>query len=125
MIETRMSWVVAGVALTTMLMAFGTAWITVVALTDIAAELGGARSIPALASSLAWLGSGVGGILMGQGAERVGTRWTVMVGALMVALGLVVSTLGSAWPLWVGHGLFIGLVGLGGINAPLYVYVSR
>jgi MFS family permease len=123
--ETRTSWVVAGVALATMLMAFGTVWITAVALTDIAAEVGGTRSIPALASSLAWLGSGVGGILMGQIAERVGTRWTVIAGALMVALGLVVSTLGSPWPLWVGHGLFIGLVGLGGINAPLYVYVSR
>jgi MFS family permease len=125
LIETRASWVVAGVALATMLMAFGAAWITVVALTDIAAEAGGARSIPALASSLAWLGSGVGGILMGQLAERVGTRWTVIAGALMIALGLVVSTLGSPWPLWVGHGLLIGLVGLGGINAPLYVYVSR
>jgi MFS family permease len=125
LIETRTSWVIAGVALATMLMAFGTAWITVVALTDIAAEAGGTRSIPALASSLAWFGSGVGGILMGQIAERVGTRWTVIFGALMVALGLVVSTLGSPWPLWIGHGLFIGLIGLGGINAPLYVYVSR
>jgi MFS family permease len=27
--------------------------------------------------------------------------------------------------LWIGHGLFIGLIGLGGINAPLYIYVSR
>jgi MFS family permease len=125
MIETRTSWVVAGVALATMLMAFGTAWITAVALTDIAAELGGARSIPALASSLAWLGSGLGGILMGQIAERVGTRWTVMFGALMIAVGLAVSTLGSSWALWIGHGLFVGLIGLGGINAPLYVYVSR
>ncbi len=125
MIETRTSWIVAGIALTTMLMAFGTGWITAVALTDIAAETGGTRSIPALASSLAWFGSGVGGILMGQIAERVGTRWTVMFGALMIALGLFISTLGSPWPLWVGHGLFIGLIGLGGINAPLYVYVSR
>jgi MFS family permease len=124
-IETKTSWVVAGVALATMLMAFGTAWITAVALTDIAAEAGGTRSIPALASSLAWFGSGVGGILMGQIAERVGTRWTVIFGALMVGLGLVVSTLGSPWALWIGHGLFIGLIGLGGINAPLYVYVSR
>ena len=98
MIETKTSWVVAGVALATMLMAFGTAWITAVALTDIAAEAGGSRSIPALASSLAWFGSGIGGILMGQIAERVG-------GALMVALGLVVSTLGSPWSLWTGHGL--------------------
>jgi MFS family permease len=27
--------------------------------------------------------------------------------------------------LLIGHGLFIGLIGLGGINAPMYVYVSR
>src|ERR1041384_1319984 len=108
-----------------MLMAFGTGWITAVALTDIAAEVGGARSIPALASALAWFGSGVGGILMGQLAERFGTRWTVIAGALMVALGLAVSTLGSPWPLWIGHGLFMGLIGIGGINAPFYVYVSR
>jgi MFS family permease len=94
-------------------------------LKDIAAEVGGMRSIPALASALAWLGGGIGGIVMGQIAERVGTRWTVMFGSLMVALGLVVSTLGSPWPLWLGHGVFIGLIGLGGINAPLYVYVSR
>jgi MFS family permease len=124
-IETRDSWVVASVALFIMMMAFGAAWITAVALKDIAAEAGGARSVPALASSLAWLGSGMGGILMGRIAERVGTRWTVIFGSLMIGLGLSVSTLGPPWPLWIGHGLFIGLIGLGGINAPLYVYVSR
>jgi MFS family permease len=124
-IETRDSWVVASVALFIMMMAFGAAWITAVGLKDIAAEAGGARSIPALASSLAWLGSGMGGILMGRIAERVGTRWTVISGALMIGLGLSISTLGPPWPLWIGHGLFIGLIGLGGINAPLYIYVSR
>ena len=124
-IETRESWVVASVALFIMMMAFGAAWITAVGLKDIAAEAGGARSIPALASSLAWLGSGIGGILMGRLAERIGTRWTVMSGALMIGLGLTISTLGPPWPLWIGHGLFIGLIGLGGINAPLYIYVSR
>ena len=124
-IETRASWVVASVALFAMLMSFGAAWITAVALKDIAAEVGGARAIPSFASALAWLGSGIGGIIMGQIADRVGTRWTVMFGALMVALGLSISTFGPPWPLWIGHGLFIGLVGLGGINAPLYIYVSR
>ena len=108
-----------------MLMAFGAAWITAVALKDIAAEVNGIRSIPALASALAWLGSGVGGILMGRLADKVGTRWTVVCGALMIGLGLSISTLGPPWPLWVGHGLFIGLIGLGGINAPMYIYVSR
>jgi MFS family permease len=124
-IETRDSWIVASVALLVMMMAFGAAWIIAVALKDIAGEVGGTRSIPALASSLAWLGSGAGGIMMSRIADRVGTRWTVICGGLMIGLGLVISTLGSPWPLWIGHGLFIGLIGLGGINAPLYIYVSR
>jgi MFS family permease len=124
-VETKASWAVAIVALFTMLMAFGAAWITAVALKDIAAEVDGVRSIPALASALAWLGSGLGGILMGRIADKVGTRWTVIFGALMIGLGLSISTLGPPWPLWIGHGLFIGLIGLGGINAPMYIYVSR
>ncbi|MGA7518497.1 MAG: MFS transporter [Pseudolabrys sp.] len=124
-IETKASWAVATEALVTMLMAFGAAWITAVALKDIAAEVDGVRSIPALASALAWLGSGVGGILMGRIAEKVGTRWTVIFGSLMIAVGLAISTLGPPWPLWIGHGIFIGLIGLGGINAPMYIYVSR
>jgi MFS family permease len=124
-IDSRASWVVASVALCILAMSFGAAWIAVVALKDIAAEVGGTRSIPALASALTWLGSGAGGIMMGRIADRFGTRWTVMFGALMIALGLTISTLGAPWPLWIGHGLFIGLIGLGGINAPLYIYVSR
>jgi MFS family permease len=124
-VETKASWAVALAALAILGMSFGASWITAVALKDIAAEVGGARSIPALASSLAWLGSGIGGIIMSRIAARVGTRWTVISGALMIALGLFVSTFGPPWPLWIGHGLFIGLIGIGGINAPLYIYVSR
>jgi MFS family permease len=124
-IESRASWTVASVALFIMMMSFGAAWITAVALKDIAAEVGGTRSIPALASALAWLGSGAGGIMMGRIADRVGTRWTVLCGSLMIGVGLALSTLGPPWPLWIGHGLFIGLIGLGGINAPMYIYVSR
>ena len=124
-VETKTSWAVASVALAILGMSFGAAWITVVALKDIASEVGGLRSVPALASALAWLGSGIGGILMSRIAERVGTRSTVIVGSLMIGLGLSISTFGPPWPLWIGHGLFIGLIGLGGINAPLYIYVSR
>ena len=118
-VETKTSWVVASVALAILGMSFGAAWITVVALKDIASEVGGLRSVPALASALAWLGSGIGGILMSRIAERVGTRSTVISGSLMIGLGLSISTFGPPWPLWIGHGLFIGLIGLGGINAPL------
>jgi MFS family permease len=71
------------------------------------------------------MGSGIGGILMGRLAERVGIRWTAISGAVMIAIGLALSTLGPSVPLLVGHGLFIGVLGIGGINAPAYVYVSR
>src|ERR1700709_1069519 len=62
---------------------------------------------------------------MSRIADRVGPRWTVIFGSLMIGLGLSISTLGPPWPLWIGHGLFIGLIGMAGINAPLYIYVSR
>jgi len=124
-IETRTSWIVATVALVTLAFSFGAPWVAVVSLKSIAADFGGARQTPALAGSLGWIGIGVGGILMGRIAERIGVRWTVMFGAAMVCVGLAVSSLGQPWHLYVGHGLFIGLLGNGGINAPLYVYVSK
>src|SRR6202163_177448 len=124
-VETRQSWVVATVVLVVMAVAFGAPWITVVALKNIAAEVNGERSIPAFAGALVWVGAGLGGIIMGRVAERVGVRWTVIGGAVMIAAGLVLSTLGPSLPLYVGHGFFIGLIGIGGINAPSYVYFSR
>jgi MFS family permease len=124
-VETRSSWLVASVALAILSISFGAPYVAVVALDAIAGEVGGARSVPALAGSLAWIGSGVGGILMGRVAERVGVRWTIMVGGLSIAAGLALSSGGQVWQLYVGHGLLIGLLGNGGINAPLYVYISR
>jgi MFS family permease len=124
-VETRTSWVVASVVLLIMATAFGAPWITVVGLKDIAAEVNGERAIPSFASALMWIGSGVGGILMGRVAERVGVRSTAIFGSVMVAVGLALSALGPSLPLYIGHGLFIGLIGIGGINAPCYVYVSR
>ena len=117
-------------ALAILAIAFGGPWIAVVALKTIAAETGGARSVPSFASSLAWFGAGLGGIGMGWLADRYGVRWTVMFGATMIAVGFAISvygvaSLGQVNALYIGHGLFIGLLGNAGLNAPLYVYVSR
>jgi MFS family permease len=124
-VETRYSWVVAVTALGILSVSFGAPTITVVALKPIAADLGGVRSVPALCYALTWLGSAAGGIAMGHIAERIGVRWTVIFGALMIAAGLLLSSLGKPIDLYLGHGLFMGLLGNSGINAPLYVYVSR
>ncbi|MCL2716483.1 MAG: MFS transporter [Alphaproteobacteria bacterium] len=123
-IETRYSWTVALAVLATLGFSFGGPWIATVGLTSLATDLGGARSVPALGVSLAWLGTALGGVVMGPVAQRYGIRLTTLLGAVMIATGLSVSTLGGRWWLWIGHGLFIGVLGNGGINAPLYVYVS-
>jgi MFS family permease len=116
---------VAGISVTLLSLSFGSLWINAVGLKAIAADLGGSRSAPALANSLAWFGSSVGGIAMGRLAERYGIRWTVLFGGVSVCIGLFISTLGQPWQLYVGHGIFMGLLGNAGLNAPLYVYVSR
>jgi MFS family permease len=43
----------------------------------------------------------------------------------MIAIGLVVAQSGGRVSLLLGYGLFIGLLGNSGINAPLYIYVSH
>jgi MFS family permease len=124
-IETRASWAVCLTALGIASVSFAAPAVTVVALTQIAAELGGERQIPALAYSLAWLGAGCGGIMMGRVAERFGVRLTVMFGALMIGAGLALASSGGAVSLLIGYGVFVGFLGNAGINAPLYIYVSR
>jgi MFS family permease len=116
---------VAGISVTLLSLSFGSLWINAVGLKAMAADLGGSRSAPALANSLAWFGSSVGGLAMGRLAERYGIRWTVLFGGVSVCIGLFISTLGEPWQLYVGHGIFMGLLGNSGLNAPLYVYVSR
>src|SRR5204863_8803078 len=94
-IDSRASWAVAFAALAIYSVSFGAPLITVVALKPIAAELGSARSVPALAFSLAWFGAAVGGIGMGWLAERIGIRWVVVGGAFSIAAGLALSSLGG------------------------------
>jgi MFS family permease len=124
-IETRASWTTACVALAIMSMAYGGPLIAVVGLKSIAADLDVPRSVPALTGSFGYFGAGVGGILMGLVAERFGVRRVVLFGTVMVACGLALSSLGSVAALYAGHGLLVGMVGLGAMNAPLMVYVSR
>ena len=62
---------------------------------------------------------------MGRLANSYGIRWTVITGSLMIAVGPGISSLGAPWQLYLGHGLFMGFIGNAGLNAPLFVYVSR
>jgi MFS family permease len=124
-IETGASWVAAGVVLFIFTFSYGAPLLAVVALKPIAADLGSARAVPALANALAWLGSGAGALAFGSIAERIGIRPTVVFGALMTGAGLALASSGGTWELLIGHGLLVGVLGGGAINVPLIVYISR
>jgi MFS family permease len=124
-LDSREAWLIALACLVLPAVSFGAQYVAIVALTPIAADFGGYRSIPAAAVSFVMLGTGVGGLAMGQLAERIGTRWTVMMGGAMMCAGLLLSSGGEVWQLYAGHGLLIGFFGNGAINAPLYVYITR
>jgi MFS family permease len=124
-IESRESWVAALIVLGLLAVSYGSPLLVVVGLKPITKDLGTERELVALAGALTWLGTGVGGIIMGQVAERLGVRFTVTFGAVMIAVGLAVSASGGLWALLVGHTLFVGLLGNGALYPPLLVYVSR
>ena len=124
-IENRSSWVAAGLTLAILSISYGSPLLIVVGLKPMTEAMATDRSVLALAGSLVWVGTGVGGIPMGWLADRIGIRAIVALGTISMACGLALSTLGSIWALYIGHGLLIGVIGNGAIYAPLVIYVSR
>ena len=124
-IESRSSWVAAAVTTTILAISYGAPLLVVVGLKPITASLGTERSVVALAGALVWVGTGMGGIVMGWVADRIGVRSTVVFGAVMAALGLAVSAIGQVWALFLGHAILIGLLGNSAHYPPLVVYISR
>jgi MFS family permease len=124
-IESRRSWAAASITLAILSVSYGAPLIVVVGLKPIAASLDADRSVVALAASLVWLGTGLGGILMGRIADRIGMRRVAIFGAAMTALGLAVSAIGQTWALVLGSAALIGLLGNSAHFPPLVTYISR
>jgi MFS family permease len=124
-IESRTSWVVATAALAVLAVSYGAPLVTVVAMKPIAAEFGISRSVPALAVSLTYIGSGLGGILMGWISGRVGVRRVVIGCGSMLAAGLVGASFGGLWSLYLCNLLLIGLLGAAGMFSPVMAYVTQ
>jgi MFS family permease len=123
-IDSAKSWLIACVALGVLTISYGAPLVTVVALKPIAAEFGTARSAPALAVSLTYIGSGMGGIAMGWIAGRIGMRRVVIGCGCMIALGLLLASYGGLYQLYASNLLLIGLLGAAGMFSPMMAYVS-
>jgi MFS family permease len=125
-LDNKHSWIVAFVAFAVISLAFGAPFVSVVALKQMAIEIGGgARSVPALANALATLGAAIGGIVFGWLTDRIGILWPLVIGAIMIGLGTTISSTGNEQALYIGHAVFVGFFGIGAIYAPLVTMVSR
>jgi MFS family permease len=112
-------WVMVGVCTALVTLAFGAVNNISVFLTPLAAEFGWSRGDVSLAYSIATIGTGLGGVLMGHFADRMPVRRVVLCGALACGLGFIfLSRLQTTLELYVLHAL-LGLVGIGAILAPL------
>ncbi len=98
----------------------GGMFLLVVALKPMAADFGWPRGVPSLAFSLQFVGSGVGGIVMGYWMDRRGVLEPVMLGALMIGSGAILSSwVSSEWQLYLIYGVMLGLFGQSTMYTPL------
>ena len=100
-------------------MGFGAVVNIAVFLLPLGAEFGWTRAELSLAYSIAGIGTGVGGIVMGHFADRLPIRRVVLFGALAPGLAFVLlSRLDSTLELYAYHAL-LGVLGVGAIMAPM------
>lgn len=95
-----------------------------VALKPMAESFQWPRTVPSIAFSLQFLGSGVGGIAMGHWMDRAGAGRPALLGAVMMGTGaMLASTVGAAWQLYVIYGVMLGLLGQATLYTPLMTNV--
>lgn len=124
--ERPYGWVVVGASLLLMGIGTGALYVSVVALKLIAAEFDWPRSIPSLGYSLAVLGMGFGGILMGRWSDRSGVTAPAFLAAVMIPLGAYLASFSQGvWGFVATHAVLIGFFGIAGVFTPLMANVAR
>ncbi len=89
-------------------------------------EFGVARADASLPYTATLIGFGIGGILMGRLADRLGVMKVVLGGGIGIGLGFVAASMaGNLWQFSLAHGLLIGLLGVSATMAPLMADTSQ
>ena len=118
--------VVILVSIYLILVANGAMFFLVVALKDIAQDFDWPRSVPSIAYSCQFIGTGIGGILMGYWYDRSGVGPVTLLGIVMIGSGAIFgSMIGAEWELYLIYGVMMGLFGQAAIFAPLVINVMR
>jgi MFS family permease len=101
-------------------------WSSVVILPAIQAEFGVDRGGASLPYTATLIGFAVGGIAMGRLADRFGIVMPLVVGAVMLCLGYIVTAAaGGYWEFIIAQALLIGMLGSSASFGPLVADVSH
>ena len=89
-------------------------------------DFGVVRGDASLPYTVTLIGFGIGGVLMGRLADRLGVMVPVMLGAVGLGLGFVAAGFStSLWQFALAHGVLIGLLGISATFAPLVADTSQ
>ena len=118
-------WVVLAAAFVIITMSIGTLFTLGVFLRPIEDSMGWSRSGIGAIGLFNWIVMGAGGVVSGFVSDRLGTRRVVMVGAVLLGLGLVLSSyVQQVWQLYVTFGLLVG-AGVSAFYVPLTVLAIK
>jgi MFS family permease len=124
-VDSRYAWWRLAVSLVLMTIGNCGMWVVAVVLPAVQKDFGVGRAEASLPYTLMMLGFGLGGILMGRLADRVGLMWPLVLAACATGLGFVLAGLSSGiLGFALAHGVLIGLLGSSVTFAPLMADTS-
>jgi MFS family permease len=118
-------WVVLAAAFVIITMSIGTLFTLGVFLKPIEDSMGWSRSGIGAIGLFNWVVMGAGGVVSGFVSDRLGTRRVVLAGAIVLGLGLVLSShVQEVWQFYVTFGLMVG-AGVSAFYVPLTVLAIK
>jgi len=125
-IESPYAWTRLLVSLMLMTIGGSGMYTVAVVLPRIQAEFAVARGDASLPYTLAMIGFGLGGVMMGRLADRFGVMVPVMLGAVFLGTGFIVAGVsGSLWQFSLAQGVLMGFLGCSATFAPLVADTSQ
>ena len=125
-IESPYAWTRLFVSLMLMTIGGSGMYTVAVVLPRIQAEFTVARGDASLPYTLAMIGFGLGGVMMGRLADRFGVMVPVMLGAVFLGTGFIVAgASGSLWQFSLAQGVLMGFLGCSATFAPLVADTSQ
>jgi MFS family permease len=101
-------------------------WSVVVALPSVQADFSAERGAASLPFTAVMMGFGLGSVLMGKLADRVGIVPPVLIGGTSLGLGFVLASMShNLWQFTACYGILIGLFGSAATFVPLIADTSR